>query len=978
MTAAQAGHYQCIRLLVRRRLVDINAATNDGTTALMLLAQGGHPFAMNTLFMEAPPERVDMDAINSQGDTALRLAAMHGYYGCVRCLIDYGNLSVDEAFPRDGYTLLMVSAQHGHYDCVHMLIAKGASLDLVSHDGKTALEMAREKGHTACVELLERAARGDIQVENNANSTTTNNGTSNTNSTATGSTSTYSYQFSSTTSVFTNTTRPPNVTSTFGSAPPRAYYQYRESQQQIPVPSDAAEQLFVAARTGQLPRLLVALHRNAGINSRTQDRSTALILACAHGHPACVRTLLDRRARINAVKDDGGSALMVAAQHGQLECLQVLLERGAIIDALNHSHQTALMIAATEGYASCLRVLIHSGARLDFVDNEGSSALILAASRGHIDCLKILLDKGADLEVTNAFWQSALMLAAARGHSACVEALITKGALLDWRDTNTMAAVMHAAKGGHIESVRLLISHGARWVDVRDALGKNAKDIAEEAGHEECARLFSSSPSSLEGLGGGTIDSTENNTTTEMATDQNSTTSVEDPSTDVGGTVAIIGVTEAAERIEMPPMIQQNLIDLSSSITINDDAAMSGTSVGNSATDVLEGTEIVDLAVESDPSSSALDIESMPLPTTLDQDPDLLPTAPAEPSSTPPDFLPTAPVEPSTPSPILTTNADIVINSTTDTLPTNQITDNSTTSTTTSTSTAPIGMRQHWMVHYRDLTIGPLLGTGRTGRVYSATWRNTEVAVKVFSLSSKDLLSQYDDFLASLLPKIWAEAEMLATLRHPHVINFLGLCEDPPCIVTEKCARGSLFDTFQLAKSDPSQSRLLIWSRRLALLADAAAGMAYLHDRPSPILHRDLRSHNLLIDSAWRVKVSDLGVSRESDHVANRTNMTSAGTNAMGSSTNTSTNAVFRRSTSTGTDTAAVDPPSRWVAGEVLQTGHWTPASDVYSFGVVMWETLTWEMPWSHLSNTDLVSICIQRVLRNPLVIEQRHFYINI
>ena len=76
--------------------------------------------------------------------------------------------------------------------------------------------------------------------------------------------------------------------------------------------------------------------------------------------------------------------------------------------------------------------------------------------------------------------------------------------------------------------------------------------------------------------------------------------------------------------------------------------------------------------------------------------------------------------------------------------------------------------------------------------------------------------------------------------RHPQVIRFLGICRDPPCIITEFCARGSLCDLLASARSDPEVAAQLTWRRRLAMAADAAAGMLYLHSRssPAPIIHR--------------------------------------------------------------------------------------------------------------------------------------------
>ena len=62
----------------------------------------------------------------------------------------------------------------------------------------------------------------------------------------------------------------------------------------------------------------------------------------------------------------------------------------------------------------------------------------------------------------------------------------------------------------------------------------------------------------------------------------------------------------------------------------------------------------------------------------------------------------------------------------------------------------------------------------------------------------------------------------MAALRHPNVVMFMGLCLEPPCIVTEFCARGSLYDVLKKARSTPAFAQQLDWSRRISMALDAA------------------------------------------------------------------------------------------------------------------------------------------------------------
>jgi len=98
----------------------------------------------------------------------------------------------------------------------------------------------------------------------------------------------------------------------------------------------------------------------------------------------------------------------------------------------------------------------------------------------------------------------------------------------------------------------------------------------------------------------------------------------------------------------------------------------------------------------------------------------------------------------------------------------------------------------------------------------------------------------------------------MESLRHPNIVMFLGACTKPPnlAIVLEYCSRGSLWSILQ------NPDLKLSWDDRRRMAIDAARGVNYLHSFPTPVLHRDLKSLNLLLDENFRVKVADFGWTR--------------------------------------------------------------------------------------------------------------------
>jgi serine/threonine protein kinase len=244
---------------------------------------------------------------------------------------------------------------------------------------------------------------------------------------------------------------------------------------------------------------------------------------------------------------------------------------------------------------------------------------------------------------------------------------------------------------------------------------------------------------------------------------------------------------------------------------------------------------------------------------------------------------------------------------------------------------------QLWAVNWGDLEITRQIGEGSFGKVYLAKWRETTVAVKVLSNTGMSSSMEEDEAYQAqnntmLLEGLEKEAGLMASLRHPNVVLYLGVCLNPPCVVTEYCARGSLNDVLKRARQSPALATQLDWGRRLNMVLDAAKGMLYLHGSDPPVIHRDLKSPNLLVDKHWRVKVCDFNLSRVMEEAVVLSSM------------------------------AASNP--RWLAPEILGGQGYTYSSDVYSFGIIMWEFMTWQVPWHECGPWQVVALVTEGAQR--------------
>ncbi|WJX72060.1 putative serine/threonine-protein kinase sis8 [Trifolium repens] len=213
-------------------------------------------------------------------------------------------------------------------------------------------------------------------------------------------------------------------------------------------------------------------------------------------------------------------------------------------------------------------------------------------------------------------------------------------------------------------------------------------------------------------------------------------------------------------------------------------------------------------------------------------------------------------------------------------------------------------------IHWEEITLGERIGLGSYGEVYRGEWRGTEVAVKRF-------LNQ--DISGEALEEFISEVRIMKRLRHPNVVLFMGAVIRFPnlSIVTEFLPRGSLYRLIHRPNNQLDERRLL----RMAL--DTARGMNYLHNCSPVIVHRDLKSPNLLVDKNWVVKVCDFGLSRMK-HSTFLSSRSTAGT-------------------------------AEWMAPEMLRNEPSNEKCDVYSFGIILWELFTLQQPWRGMNSMQVV-----------------------
>ncbi|XP_070774918.1 uncharacterized protein [Enoplosus armatus] len=211
-------------------------------------------------------------------------------------------------------------------------------------------------------------------------------------------------------------------------------------------------------------------------------------------------------------------------------------------------------------------------------------------------------------------------------------------------------------------------------------------------------------------------------------------------------------------------------------------------------------------------------------------------------------------------------------------------------------------------IKHEDLLFYENCGGGSFGSVYRALWisQDKEVAVKK-------------------LLKIDKEAEILSVLSHKNIIQFYGAVLESPNygIVTEYASEGSLYEYLSSEQSEEmDMEQIMTWAIQIA------KGLHYLHaEAPVKVIHRDLKSRNVVMTADRVLKICDFGASKFLSHT---THMTVVGT-------------------------------FPWMAPEVIQSLPVSETCDTYSYGVVLWEMLTREVPFKGFEGLQVAWLVVEK-----------------
>ena len=223
-----------------------------------------------------------------------------------------------------------------------------------------------------------------------------------------------------------------------------------------------------------------------------------------------------------------------------------------------------------------------------------------------------------------------------------------------------------------------------------------------------------------------------------------------------------------------------------------------------------------------------------------------------------------------------------------------------------------------FLIDLSKIQIQKSIGSGGFAEVFLGYNQEdgTAVAVKMIRRQESDDQS---------LRMFEREVEILARMKHFAVLPFVGACRDPMCIITQFMSGGSLYSKLHNRAADAST----LASTQLSIIAlGIAYGMSYIHSHH--VIHRDLKSLNIMLDENDMPKICDFGMAR----------MKTDNSMTMGIGT------------------------AQWMAPEVISGNAYNEKADVYSYGIILWEMLTGDVPFNGMTPVQVGLAVVQNKAR--------------
>ncbi|XP_042213696.1 serine/threonine-protein kinase TNNI3K-like isoform X1 [Homarus americanus] len=602
-----------------------------------------------------------------------------------------------------------------------------------------------------------------------------------------------------------------------------------------------------------------------------------------------IRLLLQKGADPAIISKNGFSALHLASYKGDIDLVRLFLEKCNHLDHTGAGSVTALHISCLAGHLQVTQALAQRGANIEARDAVSFSPLHIACLFGNESVVEYLLSRGVDVNIAGSVGDRPLHLAATRGYYKIVQMLLRKGARVRLQDEEGNTALHCCVQNGHFSILNLLLQPQYRTdAHISNVYLDTPLHVACYYGWIECAKALLT-------YGGSSLLLREN----------------------MWGETALHAACTGGQCIDLVDyLLSQDATSVNYQSPDGHTPLHSACYHGHTRIVQLllsHGADI-NLTAHDRFNNSEKKEEQTPLMWAYDRGHDDIANFLKHfrrpglyedyargdyLSGLDTSYFPI-------PSPI--GKLRTMVQEKIDVLHLRSV------------------LPPHLHLSLSEIESLENISSGSFGKVYKGKYNDKIVAVKRYRAHLSYGKSDVEMFCR--------EVSVLGSLDSPYIVKFVGACLHDPsqfAIVTEYVPGGSLFSTLH------EQKRSIDTITRFNIAIDVANGMYYLHTLPQPIIHRDLNSHNILLNNECRARVADFGESRFVRNIFEE-NMTKQPGNL------------------------------RWMAPEVFtQCTRYSIKADVFSFGLCLWELLASELPFAHLKPAAAAADMAYRHSRPPL-----------
>ena len=408
--AALNGHLNLCKTLIKKHNFDVNAADNDGWTALHYSAYYDN-YELVSLFTN---EGIDIHLKTKNGENCLHLAALNGHLNLCKTLIEKHKFDVNSD-SNNGWTALHYSANCGSYELVSLFAKEGIDIHMKTKNGESCLHIAALNGHLNLCKTLIKKHDFDINAADN----------------------------------------------------------------------DGWTALHYSARSGCYQLVSLFANKGTDIHLKTNCGMNCLHIAAYNGHLNLCKKLIDKhKFDVNVADNDGWTALHNSAINGSYELFLFLANKGIDIHLKTKNDRNCLYIAALNGHLNlCEKLIEKHKFDVNAVDNEGWTVLHESARSGSYELVSFFANKATDIHLKTNHGSNLLHIAALSDHLNLCKILVDEHKFdVNSDDTDGVTALHHSGYNGNYELISFLADKGAD-IHVKTKHGCNCLHVAAFSRH---------------------------------------------------------------------------------------------------------------------------------------------------------------------------------------------------------------------------------------------------------------------------------------------------------------------------------------------------------------------------------------------------------------------------------------------------------------------------------------------------------------